>query len=215
MHDFQKEFLDFAIKVEAIRFGEFQLKSGRMSPYFFNAGLFNTGHKLMQLGDFYAQAVNASGIDFDMVYGPAYKGIPLAASLSIALWLRYQRDVPYCFNRKEAKTHAEKGIIVGAPLSGRVLIVDDVISAGISVREAIDIIKTHGATPVGVAIALDRQEVGAGERSAVMEVEEECGLRVVSIASLQILIDHLRNQGEAKTHLEAIEDYRRRYGVKS
>jgi len=160
MQTYQQEFLDFAIDVGVLRFGEFTLKSGRISPYFFNSGLFDTGASLARLGRYYAQAIINSGIEFEMIYGPAYKGIPLAASLAIALADKHDRDVPYCFNRKEAKDHGEGGLIVGAPLKGRVLIIDDVISAGTSVRESVDIIRAAGATPAGVIIALDRQERG-------------------------------------------------------
>lgn len=214
--DFQREFLKFALEIKAIRFGEFTLKSGRISPYFFNAGLFNSGAKLAKLGKFYAQAAIESGIEFDMVYGPAYKGIPLAAAFSIALAEHFKRDIPYAFNRKEAKTHAEGGIIVGAPLSGKVLIIDDVISAGLSVKEAVEIIKAHGASPVGVLIALDRQERGAGKVSAVNEIEENCKLKVHNIISLDVLKEFLAGLDKSDTsakNLEAIEKYQQQYGA--
>ena len=172
MLTYQKEFLDFAIAAEVLRFGQFTLKSGRISPYFFNTGLFNTGDRLARLGRFYAQAIRHSGLVFDMLYGPAYKGIPLACTTAIALADQHGRDVPYAFNRKEAKKHAEGGIVVGAPLTGRVLIVDDVISAGLSVGESVDIIHRSGATPAGVVIALDRRERGGAISSAVKEVEQ-------------------------------------------
>ena len=213
MQDYQKEFLDFAIDVGVLRFGEFTLKSGRVSPYFFNSGLFNTGSSLARLGRYYAQAVMESGIEFDVIYGPAYKGIPLASALAIALADQYGRDVPYCFNRKEAKDHGEGGIIVGALLKGHVLIIDDVISAGTSVRESVDIIQAAGATPAGVVIALDRQECGQGDTSAIQEVERDYDLNVASIVGLQQLVEYLGEQsGQAKA-LEAIHAYRTAYGV--
>jgi orotate phosphoribosyltransferase len=213
MQPYQQEFLDFAIDVGVLRFGEFTLKSGRISPYFFNSGLFNTGGSLARLGRYYAQAVSSAGIDFDMVYGPAYKGIPLAASLSIALADHHQRDVPYCFNRKEAKDHGEGGTIVGAPLQGKVLIIDDVISAGTSVRESVEIIQAAGATPAGVVIALDRQERGKGKTSAIQEVERDYGLKVASIVGLQDLIDYLAEKSGEEEALAAIRAYRQEYGV--
>ena len=213
MKDYQREFLDFAIDCNALRFGSFTLKSGRVSPYFFNTGLFNTGHKLAQLSHFYAQAIMESGLSVDMLYGPAYKGIPLAAATAVQLAQQFKRDLPYAFNRKEAKHHAEGGIIVGHPLQGRVLIIDDVISAGTSVRESVDIIRTAGATVAGVAIAIDRQERGTGTRSAVQEVEQEFGIRVVNIANLDTLLHYLEMRGDgAHPHLEAIQAYRRQYG---
>ncbi|BAU50094.1 orotate phosphoribosyltransferase [Sulfurifustis variabilis] len=212
MKPYQRAFLEFAIDCEALHFGSFTLKSGRISPYFFNSGLFNTGGRLARLGRFYADAIEDSGLDFDMVYGPAYKGIPLATATAAALAER-GRDVPYAFNRKEAKKHAEGGLIVGAPLAGRVLIVDDVISAGTSVRESVDIINTLGARPAGVAIALDRQERGQGTLSAVQEVEKDLGLRVVSIADLDTLLSWLAQKDGVEEHLEAISAYRRQYGT--
>jgi len=210
---FQHEFLTFALDIGAIRFGQFTLKSGRISPYFFNAGLFNTGARLAKLGHFYAQAAMESGIDFDMVFGPAYKGIPLATALTIALSEQHGRDLPYAFNRKEAKTHAEGGIIVGAPLAGKVLIIDDVISAGLSVKEAVATIKAQGATPVGVLIALDRQERGAGKTSAVSEVEKKCQLQVHHIVGLDTLKAFLAHSSEFGEHISAIEDYQQQYGA--
>ncbi len=213
MQDYQREFLDFAIDVDVLRFGEFTLKSGRLSPYFFNSGLFNTGSSLARLGRYYAQAVMDSGIEFDMIYGPAYKGIPLAATLAIALADHHDRDLPYAFNRKEAKDHGEGGIIVGAPLAGRVLIIDDVISAGTSVRESVDIIQASGATPAGVVIALDRQERGQGETSAIQEVERDYGLRVASIVQLGSLVEYLGKSTGMAESLAAICAYRAQYGV--
>jgi len=213
MQDYQKEFLDFAIDIGVLRFGEFTLKSGRVSPYFFNSGLFNTGVSLARLGRYYAQAVVDSGIEFDMIYGPAYKGIPLASALAIALADHHDRDVAYCFNRKEAKDHGEGGLIVGAPLAGRVLIIDDVISAGTSVRESVEIINAAGAQPAGVVIALDRQERGKGETSAIQEVERDYGLRVASIVGLQQLVEYLGEQSDQAEALEVIRVYRATYGI--
>lgn len=213
MQDYQHEFLDFAIDVGVLRFGEFTLKSGRLSPYFFNSGLFNTGSSLARLGRYYARAVMDAGIEFDMIYGPAYKGIPLAAALAIALADHHNRDLPYAFNRKEAKDHGEGGIIVGAPLAGRVLIIDDVISAGTSVRESVDIIQASGATPAGVVIALDRQERGQGETSAIQEVERDYGLKVASIVQLDNLVEYLAKSTDMAGHLAAIRAYRAQYGV--
>ena len=214
MQDYEKEFLDFAIDVGVLRFGEFTLKSGRISPYFFNSGLFNTGSSLARLGRYYAQAVVESGIEFDMIYGPAYKGIPLASTLAIALADHHNRDVPYCFNRKEAKTHGEGGSIVGAELQGRVLIIDDVISAGTSVRESVDTINIAGATTAGVVIALDRQERGQGETSAIQEVEKDYGLNVANIVCLDNLVEYLESTTNETDHLSAIQKYREQYGVR-
>ncbi len=210
--DYQREFLDFCLATGVLRFGEFTLKSGRVSPYFFNAGLFNTGKSLARLGWFYAQAIRHAGIEFDMLYGPAYKGIPLACTTAIALAEHFGRDVPYAFNRKEAKKHAEGGIIVGHPLQGRVLIIDDVISAGLSVGESVEIIRQSAATPAGVVIALNRQERGQGRLSAVAEVEEMWNIKVTGIATLDTLVAYLGEQRESRRHLAAIETYRAQYG---
>lgn len=213
MQDYRREFLQFALDQGVLRFGEFTLKSGRVSPYFFNAGLFNTGAALAQLGRFYARAILDAGIGFDMLFGPAYKGIPLAAAAAIALADHHQRDLPYCFNRKEAKDHGEGGHLVGAPLKGRVLIVDDVITAGTAIREAVDIIRAAGAKPAGVVISLNREERGKGALSAIQEVERDYGLRVASIASLSDLLELLRVRGDAPDTLKAVEAYRTAFGV--
>ncbi len=213
MQDYQHEFLDFALDTGVLRFGEFTLKSGRVSPYFFNSGLFNTGASLARLGRHYAAALVHSGVEYDMLYGPAYKGIPLVAAVGIALADHHGRDVPYAFNRKEVKRHGEGGLIVGAPLAGRVLIVDDVISAGTSVGESVAIIKDAGAQPAGVLIALDRQERGTGELSAVQEVQNNYGIPVVSIVTLETLLSYAGQQPAVQPHLEAIRGYRARYGV--
>ncbi len=212
MKDYQHEFLDFCLATGVLRFGEFTLKSGRVSPYFFNAGLFNTGHSLARLGWFYAQAIQHAGLEFDMLYGPAYKGIPLACATAMALSEHFGRDLPYAFNRKEAKRHAEGGLIVGHPLQGRVLIIDDVISAGISVGESVEIIHQAAATPAAVVIALNRQERGVSKKSAVDEVEQLWNLKVTSIVTLDTLVTYLSEQHESRRHLLAIEAYRAQYG---
>lgn len=216
MEKYQQEFIQFAIEIGVLKFGEFTLKSGRKSPYFFNSGLFNTGRSLAQLGSFYAQALNSSNVQFDMIYGPAYKGIPLASALAIALANDYKKDIPYAFNRKEIKDHGEGGIIVGSPLQGKVLIIDDVISAGTSVRESIDIITAQGAQPAAVIIALDRQEVGKTDKTAIQEVESEFGIPVVSIACLGHLINYLelQQQADLQQYVSAIKAYREKYGAK-
>jgi orotate phosphoribosyltransferase len=211
---FRREFVAFAIRAGALRFGEFKTKAGRLSPYFFNAGLFCDGERLGELARFYARAALASGIAFDVLFGPAYKGITLAAATSVAL-AELGHNVPFSFNRKEAKDHGEGGTIVGAALKGRALIVDDVITDGASKREAIEIIRSAGATPAGVLIALDRQERGQGELSATQEVSREFGVPVTAIASLADILATLRERPEARESVEAIEDYRRRYGVTS
>ena len=210
--DFTAQFIAFAIKKDVLRFGEFKTKAGRLSPYFFNAGLFNDGESLMKLGEFYAAAILKSGVQFDMLFGPAYKGITLAASIAIAL-ARQGHNLPYAYNRKEAKDHGEGGTIVGAPLKGRVLIVDDVISAGTSVRESVQMIKAAGAIPAGVAIAIDRQERGLGSLSAVQEVEKDSGMPVIKIASLADLITYLNDAPELAEFKPAVQAYREKYGV--
>lgn len=213
MKDYQHEFIDFAIQAGVLRFGEFTLKSGRISPYFFNAGLFNTGEHLARLGRSYAQAIVDSGIAFDVLFGPAYKGIPLAAAASIALADHHGRNTPWCFNRKEAKDHGEGGNLVGAPLAGRVLVIDDVITAGTAIRESVEIIQGAGAALAGVVIALDRQERGRGERSAIQEVEESLGVPVVSIVRLEHLLEYLATQPGRDADIARIEAYRAEYGV--
>lgn len=212
MQDYQREFLDFALDQGVLRFGEFTLKSRRISPYFFNAGLFNTGESLARLGRYYARAIVDAGIAFDVLYGPAYKGIPLAAATAAALYDHHGIDIPYAFNRKEAKDHGEGGVIVGHPLQGRILIIDDVISAGTSVRESMEIIQGQRATPAAVVIALDRQERGQGARSAIQEVEDDYGIPVYSIVRLEQLIEYL-GEGDNPEALARIEEYRVRYGV--
>jgi orotate phosphoribosyltransferase len=211
--DYQYEFIDFAIEAGVLSFGDFTLKSGRISPYFFNAGLFNTGRQLARLGRFYAQAIVDSRIRFDVLFGPAYKGIPLAATASIALADHHDRNVPWCFNRKETKDHGEGGNLVGAGLSGGVLIIDDVITAGTAIRESVDIIQAAGATPAGVVIALDRQERGRDARSAIQEVEETLGVRVISIVKLDHLAQYLQDRSDRAVEVEKILAYRAQYGV--
>jgi orotate phosphoribosyltransferase len=214
MKAFQIEFIEFALSRQVLKFGSFTLKSGRTSPYFFNAGLFNTGGDLARLGRFYAAAVQESGIEFDVLFGPAYKGIPIATTTAVALFDQHQRDVPYCFNRKEAKTHGEGGSLVGSPLKGRILLVDDVITAGTAIRESMQIIQAQGAELAGVLIALDRQERGQGELSAIQEVERDFGTKVVSIIGLNDLINYLQGKPDLVEHLEAVSAYRAQYGVK-
>jgi len=214
MQDYQRDFLDFAIARGVLRFGEFTLKSGRVSPYFFNSGLFDDGDAIAELGRYYAAAIRGSGLAFDMLYGPAYKGIPLVVATAIALSDHHGLNVPFAFNRKEAKDHGEGGIIVGRALTGRVLIVDDVISAGTSVRESVDIIRNAGATVAGVAISLDRQERGKNVQSAIQEVETQFGIKVVSIASLDTLIRYLSARADLGPVLGRIEAYRKEYGAR-
>jgi len=213
MQSYKAEFIEFAIDRRVLMFGEFTLKSGRKSPYFFNSGLFNSGACLARLGSYYASAIAASGVEFDLLYGPAYKGIPLVAAVATQFSNDRNLDIPYSFNRKEAKDHGEGGMIVGAPLAGRVLIVDDVISAGTSTRESVSIINNAGAQPIGVAIALDRQERGQGTLSSVQEVASTLGLTVISIATLTDVIEYLQMSGQYRSELERMQVYRREYGV--
>ena len=210
--DFRQAFIQFAIERKVLRFGEFKTKAGRMSPYFFNAGLFNDGESLHKLGQFYAKAINAAWFPFDMLFGPAYKGIPLVSAIVIAL-AETGRNYPFCFNRKEAKDHGEGGLLVGAPMQGQVLIVDDVISAGTSVRESVALIKAAGAMPGGVVIAVDRMERGTGQLSAVQEVQQLYGMTVASIINLDDLIEYLLNHQDLAKHLHAVQRYREQYGV--
>ncbi len=214
MYNFRQDFIRFAVQQKVLCFGEFQTKAGRLSPYFFNAGLFNDGAALRNLSQFYAQAILASNIPFDMLFGPAYKGIPLASGTAIAL-AEQGHNVPYCYNRKEAKDHGEGGTTVGAKLQGRVLIIDDVISAGTSVRESIELIRSAGAEPCGVVIALDRMEKGQSELSAVQEVQRNYGIPVVPIATLDDLLGYLQGEAGMVQNLSAVQAYRDRYGVKN
>ncbi len=213
MQEYQKQFIKFALDTGVLRFGEFTLKSGRLSPYFFNSGLFNTGGSLAELGRFYARALMESGIEFDMLFGPAYKGIPLASTCSIALADHHKGDLPYSFNRKEVKDHGEGGTIVGAPLQGRVMIIDDVISAGTSVRESLNLINEAGASAAGVVIALDRQELGKGEVSAIAEIEKNYNMPVASIIKLEHLIAYLQDDQAFAEYYEKVVAYRERYGA--
>lgn len=214
MHEYQWEFIRFALDRNVLRFGEFTLKSGRISPYFFNAGLFNTGSSLARLGRYYAQALIHSGPkDVDLIFGPAYKGIPLAAATAVSLADSFDVDLPYCFNRKEAKDHGEGGSLVGAPLQGRVAIIDDVITAGTAIREVMQIIKAAGAEPAAVLVAMDRQERGQGELSAIQEVERDFGVPVISIISLTQILAFLEDDEQLRKHLPAVQAYRDQYGV--
>jgi len=213
MRAYKSDFIEFALEIGVLKFGEFKLKSGRTSPYFFNSGLFNTGYAAAKLGRYYAAAVDDADIEFDMLFGPAYKGIPLAALTAAALAEHFGDDVPFCFNRKETKDHGEGGLIVGAPVTGKVLILDDVITAGTAVRETIGIIRQAGGTPAGVVIALDRQERGEGKLSAIQEVEKTFGIPVASIVGLSDLIEHLESSEEFSQFLPLVEDYQNRYGI--
>ncbi|WP_045408658.1 MULTISPECIES: orotate phosphoribosyltransferase [Vibrio] len=213
MKAYQREFIEFALEKEVLKFGEFTLKSGRKSPYFFNAGLFNTGRDLARLGRFYAAALADSGIEFDVLFGPAYKGIPIATTTAVALADHHDTDTPYCFNRKEAKDHGEGGNLVGAALEGRIMLVDDVITAGTAIRESMEIIQANGADLAGVLVAIDRQEKGKGELSAIQEVERDFGCAIISIVSLTDLVTFLEEKGTDKEHLEAVKAYRAEYGI--
>lgn len=210
--DFRQEFIEFSLARNVLRFGEFKTKAGRLSPYFFNAGLFNDGASLDRLSQFYAKAILASGIAADLLFGPAYKGIPLVAASALAL-ARVGHNLPIAFNRKEAKDHGEGGSIIGAPMAGKVLIIDDVISAGTSVRESVEIIRAGGATPCGVVIALDRMERGTGELSAVQEVQRDYGIPVIAVATLDDLMAFLRTRPDFKEYEVAVANYRQVYGV--
>ncbi|MFQ3176414.1 MAG: orotate phosphoribosyltransferase [Psychromonas sp.] len=213
MKDYQQEFIEFALEKQVLKFGQFTLKSGRTSPYFFNAGLFNSGRDLARLGRFYAAALMDSGIDYDLLFGPAYKGIPIATTTAVALSNDYDLDVPYCFNRKEAKTHGEGGSLVGSELQGKIMLVDDVITAGTAIRESMDIIQAHHAQLAGVLIALDREEKGRAELSAIQEVERDYSAKVISIVKLSDLITYLEAKPEMQEHLAAVKTYREQYGI--
>ncbi|MDP2229057.1 MAG: orotate phosphoribosyltransferase [Moraxellaceae bacterium] len=211
MRDYQREFIGFALRHGVLRFGNFTLKSGRQSPYFFNAGLFNTGRMLAELGRFYGEAIRDSGVEFDVLFGPAYKGIPIAAATAVQLADDFGIDTPWCFNRKEAKDHGEGGSLVGAPLTGRVLVIDDVITAGTAIREVMALIAAARATPAAVLVALDRQEKGKGELSAIQEVERDFGIPVISIIKLEQIVAYL--EAEGSEHLDAIRRYRADFGI--
>jgi orotate phosphoribosyltransferase len=213
MKDYQREFIEFSLSKQVLRFGEFTLKSGRTSPYFFNAGLFNTGRDLARLGRFYATALQDSKIDYNLLFGPAYKGIPIATTTAVALADSYDIDMPYCFNRKEAKKHGEGGSLVGSALEGKVMLVDDVITAGTAIRESMEIIQAHGAELSGVLIALDRQEKGQAELSAIQEVERDFNTKVISIVTLANLISYLEEKPDMTDSLASIKKYREDYGI--
>jgi len=213
MKDYQKEFIEFALEKQVLKFGEFTLKSGRTSPYFFNAGLFNTGRDLARLGRFYASALEDSAIEYDVLFGPAYKGIPIATTTAVALADHHDKDVPYCFNRKEKKAHGEGGTLVGSELNGKIMLVDDVITAGTAIRESMEIIAQNGADLSGVLIALDRQEKGKAELSAIQEVERDFNTKVISIVKLADLISYLESQGTMDEYLASVKAYRDQYGV--
>jgi len=211
MKGYQKEFIDLAISEGALRFGEFTLKSGRKSPYFFNAGKFNDGRAISLLGKFYARAITDAGLDYDVIFGPAYKGIPLVTATVSALYGELDINKPYSFNRKEKKDHGEGGSIVGAPLSGRVLIIDDVITAGTAIRESIKIITAHGAEVAGVVVSLDRQEKGKGDLSSIQEVEKEFNIPVVHICTVDLLLEYLKESGD-ESNIASVGEYRKEYG---
>ncbi|AAU36858.1 MULTISPECIES: orotate phosphoribosyltransferase [Basfia] len=213
MQNYKQEFIKFALSRNVLRFGEFTLKSGRVSPYFFNAGLFNTGADLARLGEFYASAIQASGLNYDVIFGPAYKGIPIGTTVSVALFNKFNLDKPVCFNRKEAKDHGEGGNLIGSPLQGRILLVDDVITAGTAIREAMDIIAANNARLAAVVIALNRKERGKGELSAIQEVERDYRCDVLSIIDLDDLMQFIENEPEYSQYLPAMKAYREQYGV--
>ncbi|WP_318482431.1 orotate phosphoribosyltransferase [Photobacterium leiognathi] len=213
MKAYQRQFIEFALEKGVLKFGEFTLKSGRKSPYFFNAGLFNTGRDLARLGRFYAEALVDAKIEFDVLFGPAYKGIPIATTTAVALADHHDVDMPYCFNRKEAKNHGEGGNLVGSALEGRIMLVDDVITAGTAIRESMEIIKANGADLAGVLVAIDRQEKGQGELSAIQEVERDFGCAVISIVSLGDVVTYLSEQAGMEQYLKAVKAYRAEYGV--
>lgn len=213
MQAYQKAFIEFAIERNVLKFGQFTLKSGRVSPYFFNAGLFNTGKDLAKLGQYYAQALIDTNIEFDVLFGPAYKGIPIATATAVALADKHNIDTPYCFNRKEAKKHGEGGSLVGSPLTGRIMLVDDVMTAGTAIRESMILIEQHKASLAGVLIALNRQEKGTGELSAVQEVERDFNTKVASIICLGDLVEYLSDRSDMAEHLANIKQYRQDFGI--
>ena len=214
MENYKQKFIEMSIQIGALKFGEFELKSGRVSPYFFNMGLFSTGQTIKNIGDFYASALEESNIEFDMLFGPAYKGIPLTSVMSASLFMNHDKDVPFVYNRKEKKDHGEGGQIVGPSLSGKIVIVDDVITAGTAIKEASQIIREAGAEISGIIIAIDRQEKGAGEYSAVQEVSSKLGVPVISIVNLDQILAFVKNSSsELEDHVEAIENYRKEYGA--
>jgi len=213
MQDFQREFIQFSIDADVLRFGEFTLKSGRQSPYFFNAGLFNTGKRLAKLGEYYAAAIVNSGVEFDVLFGPAYKGIPLVSAVSIALYEKHGIDKPWVFNRKEAKAHGEGGSLVGAELRGRVLVIDDVITAGTAIRESLELINASNASLAAVCVSIDRQEKGQGDTSAIQEIERDHNVHVVTIAQLSTVIEFLSEQTQHAHTVASIEQYRAQYGI--
>lgn len=213
MKAYQREFIEFALGKGVLKFGEFTLKSGRTSPYFFNAGLFNTGADLARLGRYYSAALEDSGIAYDVLFGPAYKGIPIASATVVSLYEHYQKDVPYCFNRKEKKDHGEGGSLVGSPLNGRIMLVDDVITAGTAIRESMDIVEANGASLAGVLIALDRQEKGRGELSAIQEVERDYNAPVIAIVTLGDIIEYLSERPGNEDMLAKMREYRESYGI--
>lgn len=213
MKSYQRQFIEFALEKQVLKFGEFTLKSGRKSPYFFNAGLFNTGRDLARLGQFYAAALMDSGIEYDVLFGPAYKGIPIATTTAVALAEHHDVDKPYCFNRKEAKAHGEGGNLVGSALAGRVMLVDDVITAGTAIRESMALIQAQQADLAGVLVAIDRQEKGQAELSAIQEVERDFHCKVISIVSLNDLITYLEQQDDNAEQLASVKAYRAQYGI--
>ncbi|MCW2771651.1 MAG: orotate phosphoribosyltransferase [Aeromicrobium sp.] len=215
MQDYQRDFIELALEHEVLRFGEFTLKSGRRSPYFFNAGLFNTGARLAGLGRFYADAIVDNGVDFDVLMGPAYKGIPIASAAAVQLSALHDRDVPWCFNRKEAKDHGEGGLTVGSPLAGRVLVVDDVITAGTAIREVMQIIAAADASAAGIVVAVDPQERGAGDLSAIQEVQRDFGVPVISIIGFEQIIEYVEETGRHAEHLDAVRGYREEFGTRA
>lgn len=213
MQEYQREFIEYCLSLNALQFGQFTLKSGRISPYFFNAGLFNSGKSLAKLGRFYASAIKDANLDYDMLFGPAYKGIPLVSATAIALADNYDENVPYCFDRKEAKDHGEGGKIVGAPLAGKVLLIDDVITAGTAIRQSLPLFEAHQATLSSIVITLDRQEKGQGERSSVDELREDLGINVQSIIKMSHLISYLEEKRTSQQELDGLYQYREKYGV--